>query len=435
MILLEILKTVNLVAMILFMVCYVYQIFYIIVACVKKPTSFPEVEKTHRYAFMISARNEEDVIGQLCDSIREQDYPAELIDIYVTADNCTDDTRVVAEEHGACVFERFNKEKVGKGYGLELLFDKVRELRGEEYYDAYFIVDADNLLKSDYVTEMDKCMSAGNRIIMCYRNSKNYGDNWISAGYSLWFLRASRHLNNARQILGLSSEISGTGFLVHRDVINRQGGWKHFLLIEDIEFTVDNVLHGERVAYCHSAVVYDEQPTKFVQSWWQRKRWSRGYLQILRHYGLKLIKGFVTGKGFSHFDMLMAISPAFFLTTFIFALNLAALIIIPIADVSCFVPTLITVGETVLSSYLLFLALGVISGVSEWKNIDAPTGKKVLSFFTFPTFMATYLPIVASSFFTKVEWKPIKHHPVKRDDAPRNVSSEAYAGSVDKHDG
>ena len=37
---------------------------------------FPEAKHNHRYAIMIAARNEENVIGQLLQSINEQTYPA-----------------------------------------------------------------------------------------------------------------------------------------------------------------------------------------------------------------------------------------------------------------------------------------------------------------------------------------------------------------------
>ena len=50
-----------------------------------------------------------------------------------------------------------------------------------------------------------------------YRNSKNFGDNWISAGYSLWFLRESRLLNHARDILGTSAAVSGPGSTCRRE--------------------------------------------------------------------------------------------------------------------------------------------------------------------------------------------------------------------------
>ncbi len=68
----------------------------------------------HRYAVLIAARNEENVLGGLLDSIRAQNYPSELVDIYVVADNCTDTTAEIAYAHGAYVYERFNRARLEK---------------------------------------------------------------------------------------------------------------------------------------------------------------------------------------------------------------------------------------------------------------------------------------------------------------------------------
>ena len=243
----EWLHIVNCVIAGLFIVCYSYQFFYIIYGLLVKPKKYPDSNQTNRYAVMIPARNEEFVVGQLIDSVKLQDYPKELVDIYVVADNCDDETFKVAKEHGAYVYERFNKELVGKGYSLNFLFNKVFEKCGTDYYDGYFIFDADNLLNSRYITEMDKCMSCGHKIVTSHRNSKNYATNWITAGYSLWFLREAKLLNNVRTLLGTSCAVSGTGFLIGREIALKQSGWKHFLLTEDIEFSVDNVINGEKI--------------------------------------------------------------------------------------------------------------------------------------------------------------------------------------------
>jgi cellulose synthase/poly-beta-1,6-N-acetylglucosamine synthase-like glycosyltransferase len=415
MLILQILKTVNFVISLLFILCYSYQIFYVILALIKKPLEYPETEKRGRYAFMISARNEEEVIGELCDSIKAQNYTAELIDIFLVADNCNDCTASVAEKHGACVYERINKAEVGKGYALTYLFDLVRAQKGADYYDGYFIVDADNLLDKNYTLEMNKAVMDGRRIIVCYRNSKNYGDNWLTSCSSLWFLRASRHLNNPRTLLGVSCEVTGTGFFVHRDVIERQKGWIHHLLIEDIEVTVDNVIHGETVSYCHKAMVFDEQPTRFSQSFWQRVRWTKGYLQVLKKYGWTLICRIFTGKGFSNYDMLMAISPAMILTFIALVANALALIITPLVAPEAFLGVVVSIVVTLLGTYCFFFVVGLIGGICEWKNMHASRARRVLSIVMFPAFMYTYLPVVAVTLFLpRVEWKQIKHKSAKK---------------------
>lgn len=415
MLLLDIIKHVNIITGILFMVCYTYQVIYLIVGTVVKPKKFAMAEKTPRFAFVIAARNEEDVIGQLCDSIKTQDYPSELIDIYVVADNCTDQTANVAKGKGACVFERFNKTKIGKGYALQFLFESIKEKVGFDCYEGFFVVDADNILDKNYVYEMNKCIAAGNKLIMCYRNSKNYGENWISAGYSLWFLRASRHLNNPRQYFGTSAEITGTGFFVHKDIIERDGGWVTHSLIEDIEFTIQNVIKGEKVAFCNDAIVYDEQPTSFSQSFHQRKRWTKGYIYILKNYAFKLFGRFFKGKGFSNFDMIMAVSPAFFITAFALAFNALMLTLIAIVDFSAAISALTFAIGGLAASYVLFFVVGLVAALCEWDRIHTTTKRKICSLFTFPIFMATYVPITFAAMFSKAEWREIKHRPTSED--------------------
>jgi cellulose synthase/poly-beta-1,6-N-acetylglucosamine synthase-like glycosyltransferase len=357
---------------------------------------------------MISARNEEKVIGHLLQSIKASDYPSELVDVYVVADNCTDGTARTAEENGATVYQRFNQELIGKGYALNELYSYITDLHGPEYYDGFFVFDADNLLDKHYITEMDKCFSAGNRILTSYRNSKNYGDNWISAGYALWFLREAKYLNNPRSRLGTSCAISGTGFLIHRDILNKQNGWKHFLLTEDIEFSIDHVIQGEKIGYCHTAVLYDEQPSTWKVAWRQRLRWSKGFLQVMRDYGGALFKR--CPKSFSAFDMLMTIAPAFLITILCLTANLGALVYAFICN-PAFVETIVTsLAQTVISAYLLLFVVGLVTGITEWKQIHCSTCRKILSFFTFPLFMMTYIPISVQALFVKVEWKPIEHN-------------------------
>ena len=84
-----------------------------------------ETGRLCRYGVLICARNESAVIGQLLDSIVGQTYPGELVEVFVAADNCTDDTARIARAHGAVVYERQNKLQVGKGYALRFLLGKI----------------------------------------------------------------------------------------------------------------------------------------------------------------------------------------------------------------------------------------------------------------------------------------------------------------------
>ena len=111
----EIIRLINYLIAVIFCICYSYQFFYVAVPFLWKKKAHKTI-KNHKYAVLISARNEEKVIGNLIETIQEQDYPKNLIKIFVVADNCTDATAKVSREAGAIVYERFNQLQVGKGY-------------------------------------------------------------------------------------------------------------------------------------------------------------------------------------------------------------------------------------------------------------------------------------------------------------------------------
>ena len=396
-----------------FILFYMYQFFYIFWVFLGKDKSRPvKSDKLNKFGVVISARNEAAVIGNLLESINRQDYPSELIKIFLIADNCDDNTADVGRQYGATVLERNNKELVGKGYALDFLFKKL--LAEKDDCDAYVIFDADNLVDKNFIKEMNKNFNRGYKALTSYRNSKNYGTNWISAGYSLWFLREAQYLNNARMRLGTSCAISGTGFCLSREIIEENNGWKYHLLTEDIEFSVDMAIKGEMIGYSAGSVVYDEQPETFEQSWKQRLRWAKGFYQVFGKYGKKLFGGMFKGK-FACYDMLMTVFPALIFTI----LSVLCCIGECIYGVTVFIKhpafsnlMLFCVLPVVYFAsviYMLIFVVGFITLVTEWDVIDCPPKKTIKYLFSFPVFMLTYAPIAVAALFKKVEWTPIQH--------------------------
>lgn len=390
-------ELINKILMYLFIICYFYQFIYLIISF------FPEKKKTtndtlHKYAILIAARNEEKVIGNLINSLKNQNYPQEYIDIYVCADNCTDKTAEIARLNGAIVYKRENKAQIGKGYVLNYLLKEIA--KQNKHYDAYIVFDADNILDNNYILEMNRTFNSGYEIITSYRNCKNYGDNWISAGYGLWYLHESSQLSSARMKLNTSCAVNGTGFLFSQNILNKCNNWNFFLLTEDIEFSVYNIINKEKIGYCSKAILFDEQPTNFKQSFQQRLRWSKGYLQVLKKYGLDLIKGVFKGS-FSCYDMLMNIAPAAILSFIGVITNLFAFIF-GYADNTSLI-------QLCYNSYLTLFIIGLSTTITQWKHIYCSPFEKIIYLFTFPLFMLTYIPISIVAIFAKVKWTPIKH--------------------------
>ena len=274
--------------------------------------------------------------------------------------------------------------------------------------DAFIVFDSDNIVDSNYVREINKTFNNGYQVITSYRNTKNYGDNWISSGYSLWFLREAMYLNQPRWKIGSSCGVSGTGFLFSSKVLEECGGWNFHLLTEDIEFTADCIVNNRKIGYCPKAIFYDEQPTSFKQSVSQRLRWSKGYLQVLGKYGKRLFKCTLKGK-FSAFDMLMNITPATVLSWVSIIVNILAIVVSIIRSDS--VSTiLLSLGQSAMNLYLTMFFIGTITTITEWKKNCCSNVNKILYAFTFPIFMITYIPISVIAPFTKSEWKPINHN-------------------------
>ena len=388
--------------------CYSYQIFYTIVPFSIKPRKHKTPIKHHKIAILIAARNEEAVIGNLLDSIHAQDYDKELLQPIVIADNCTDSTATVARECGATVFERFNKEKIGKGYALDFAIDNLRKNGDWEKFDGIIVLDADNLLTENFVTEMNKTFSDGYEAFTCYRNSKNYGDNWISAGYGLWYIRESKFLHYARMLLRSSAAISGTGFFVSRALLDRFNGWKFYLLTEDIEFSIFSIINGVKIGCCINAELYDEQPVTFHQSYKQRLRWSKGFFQVWQKHGKELVRGIFKHRKFAFFDMTMNIMPAFILTVVLLFTSISSILfgIFGWGNPSPVIESLLGyIGFT----YSVMFLMGLVTLASEWNKIHTSAGRKIGYLFLFPIFMYTYIPISVIALFKPVKWEQIHH--------------------------
>ena len=84
-----------------------YLIYYIITGlyALKSRTKISTGDKKHTFAVIIPARNEEKVIANLLESLKTQNYPKELYDVFVVANNCTDRTSEIALSLDANVIE------------------------------------------------------------------------------------------------------------------------------------------------------------------------------------------------------------------------------------------------------------------------------------------------------------------------------------------
>ncbi|XOQ58982.1 MAG: Glycosyltransferase family 2 protein [Clostridium sp.] len=265
-----------------------------------------------RFALLVAAHNEEVVIGKIIESLQDIEYPKDMYDIFVIADNCSDKTAEIARRYNVNVCERNVPDKRGKGYALEWMFNKIFKM--DKYYDAIAIFDADNLVSKNFLNEMNYKLVQGYKVVQGYIDSKNPDDSWITESYSISFWTVNRLFQLARANLGLSNQIGGTGFCVETSILKKLG-WGVTCLTEDLEFTCKLVLNGYKVGWAHNAIVYDEKPLTLRQSWSQRKRWMQGFTDVSSRFFFKLFKKAVKDRSLTALDCaLYTIQP--FITLF-----------------------------------------------------------------------------------------------------------------------
>ncbi|EJP6471428.1 glycosyltransferase family 2 protein [Clostridium sp. L74] len=266
----------------------------------KKDNNAEKCNPKKNFALVVAAHNEEMVIGKIIESLESLDYPKNMYDIFIIADNCTDNTAKIAKTYdGIYVCERNVPDKRGKGYALEWMFSKLFKM--DKNYDAIAIFDADNLVSKNFLKEMNYKMLKGYKVVQGYIDSKNPNDSWITGSYSIAFWTTNRLFQLARANLKLSNQIGGTGFCMDSETL-KELGWGATCLTEDLEFTCKLVLNGHKVGWAHNARVYDEKPLTLKQSWNQRKRWMQGFADVSSRFFTKLIKKAFKERSFIALD-------------------------------------------------------------------------------------------------------------------------------------
>lgn len=383
-----------------------------------------EVSPQKSFALIVAAHNEESVIKDIIGSFNQLNYPKELFDVFVIADNCTDKTASIARQAGANVFERENKEKRGKGYALGWMFEKMTQM--EKKYDAVAIFDADNIVSKNFLIEMNRELVKGYKVVQGYLDSKNPFDTWITASYSIGFWTSNRMIQVSRNNLRLSNQLGGTGFCIDTDILNELG-WGATCLTEDLEFTCKLVLNGYKVGWAHEAIVYDEKPLTMSQSWAQRKRWMQGFADVSSRYFFKLMKRAFTKGDFVAFDCaIYSIQPVMFI---LFGLSTVISAVNYLRRAPEIVNGLVNVMQTANFSFLLagasILSMALVLYTPLILLLDKKLSiKSILYLILLPIFTITWFPISIQGIVNKnnVEWSHTKHTRSIKIDELENVN-------------
>lgn len=367
----------------------------------------PKKQREHkpkkRFLIMVPAHNEEAVVGQLVDNLMKLDYPKDLYEVCVIADNCTDSTADIARSKGAIVVENTSLpgELKGKPYGIKFAVGQYGD-RIEKDFDGIAFFDADNLVTLNYLKEMNNHLMNGDKLIQCYLDSKNPDDNWVTLSYAASYYYMNRSWQLAKSKIGLGNAIGGTGFCVDTKLFT-DVGWTARSLTEDLEFTMQCLLVGVPARWSHVARIYDEKPESFKASAIQRLRWARGHWDVCFKYTHKLLWRAITKLDVKAFDgALYLINPGK----------------IVLASLTAFVIWLSFFMKSDWFNPILPVWLWVAMFVFQFAYVAWATikdsGKKiniVWSYLCLVLFNITYVPLFVWSLITfkNKSWNPTKH--------------------------
>ncbi len=346
-----------------------------------------------RFAVLVAAHNEEQVIGPLLENLKRMDYPKELYDVYVIADNCDDQTAAIARQAGVKVAERFSDSERGKGYAIRWMLERLKEINID--YDAVVMFDADNLVATHFLRAMNDRLLDGNKVIQGYLDIKNPFDSWVSISMAISYWYTNRMWQLSRSHLKLSSALGGTGLCVDMKLL-QQLGWHATGLTEDVEFGARCVTKGIYPVWAHEAKVYDEKPITLRASLRQRLRWMQGHFNCAQQYMMPLLGASMKESNLAKLDAAIYLfQPMRFLILFFTGFMVLFQLYVPdtsaVSVVTELLPTWFWVVVNVFILIQMPLAM-LLERVPWMAYLGLPL---------FPLFMFTWFPVTFLALFTR----------------------------------
>lgn len=323
-----------------------YQTFLGLIAFrAKLITDFGKKNNT-TFAIIIPAHNEEKMIAKTIYSLNGIIYPQTKYDVYVVADNCSDNTAEISRHLGVHVLERSDLTKKGKGYALRWAFDKL--LSEYDKYDAYVVIDSDSLISGNYLQVMDHYINSGSRVIQSSDLVLPQKNNWSSEATRIGFILFNYVRPLGRKFLGFDMGLRGNGMCFTKEVLKKIP-WQSWALTEDLEYGLILLLNGERIHFAPEATVWAHMPLKSENARSQRERWEEGRKDITKSYSKTFLKESLRKRSIAFFDVFIdLITPPFVNTMLIISLLLVFSLILSIIFPS-------TIYYAVIWAILLFI--------------------------------------------------------------------------------
>lgn len=424
----NILNEINNVVLYIIGIPFTLQIIYLLLSWVPKK-KFKKSEKINRICILIPAHNESAVIYDTVRLLKEkQTYPKEMFDIYVVADNCTDNTAELAANAGAKVLVHNDPDPKTHivSYAIKYGYEKILETGIDYAFSIRF--DADNHCNDEFLSLMNDAFNSGCQIARPYESALNMTQNNFTKACGLYYIFDSRFSSRVRERLHIDAHVNGPGSLTDFNIIREIKGYDTTSITEDTEFCFKRMLDGYKCHYVEDAVVYEDLPSSFKDTFNRNRRIAAGNVRLLGKYTIPMLLKFCMTLRFSFIEQILTYMfniicvilctwlPAFYIYAFIFlgSNGYYDTGVARAAGVSGlgFNDLLLVV---ILALVFLFATMGILQGfvlaMLEYKKMGAKNRKELMSgVFLFPWFTIVYCITMCIGAFTKPKWNKINRN-------------------------
>ncbi|MEC4892686.1 MAG: glycosyltransferase family 2 protein [Oscillatoria sp. PMC 1051.18] len=254
-----------------------------------EPLTDAQLANAPTVSILVSAKNEEAVVGKLVKMLCNLDYPADKYELWVIDDHSTDKTPELLDK----LAEEYKQLKVlhrsanATGGKCGALNQALALSKGEiiAVFDADAKVSAD-LLRRVVPLFATKQMGA----VQVRKAIANSSVNFWTRGQDAEMALDSYFQQQRIAVSGIG-ELRGNGQFVRRTALARCGGWNEQTITDDLDLTIRLHLDGWEIGFLQFPAVEEEGVETAIALWHQRNRWAEGgyqrYLDYWRWLGSK----------------------------------------------------------------------------------------------------------------------------------------------------
>ncbi|MCD8286128.1 MAG: glycosyltransferase [Clostridia bacterium] len=449
----RVLSIINYVVLILIAIPLLWQVIIVLLFWLPKK-KYPRSEVKGRIAFVIPAHNEESVIYDTVKSVIEkQNYPRELFDVFVVADNCTDRTAELARAAGAIVLIHEDPDPAHHMalYPLQFGIDHIMKIE-DNPYDMVIHLDADNHLNEDFSLYMNDAFQSGVEFARPYEGAMNASQNFFTRACTIFYSFDSRFGARVRERFHIAQHVNGSGAMMSMKMLKATGGYDSKTVSDDTEYMLNRLEQGYKGHFVEDAVVYEDMPSSLKDTFARNARIGSGGMKLLKSRILKLFGKFFTTGDFSYVDVFLTYGfvflsvlawwlPIYYVYDFIFVPFCAyGKLAVTMYAASYYYDTLwytvIVLGSVLIALFVLFGWLQALFLVmADYKKMSAKNRRSLIPIvLAFPAFLILYSATVSFGAMSKPKWREVSRNATGPDD-PDGGPSEGTGPDEDAASG